>query len=606
MTDEVVKGSQVMFVKGPDHENITIVSDSMKQKLRILRANTKYSDIKDRVEYVKKFALQNNISKSNFASFIIDEVEKDLVDLRGRYETLYYSRLNMASRLRTYACDDRRMMDTPPVYTYQFQSSVPIPVALPTVTYDPATPEIAPENVSDSTALVQHRTAPAYEVRVLLDQDHAKVWSIDNFIAQEDCERLIHDAADRLMRATVSGPGGSSVISESRKAQQAAYSMSGGESDPLWPLYNRALEMVNHHAGFNITPEGQEPLTVIQYNIGDEYKPHCDSSCGENMNHLKGGRIATALLYCKVADEGGATTFVNSNIFVTPKPGSVVFFSYMGKDDRRMDPLKFTEHTGCPVAAGEKWITTFWMRDGVNATQPYSLFGTTGESYMNPAAITNPLMYSNATTAFKMKINCCQASFYKSIKDSVERLIPYNIRQYLSQYSYLSWLTSRYEIPEICEFDLNIYCNMSSPIWWSQVFFHVSETVIGNATTMKWRHYTYKRYPYLIPPVVEKYDQPMPDMPRYDQCGNIISGPGYVHPSVAEFLQAVDLDSRRGEEAVEEQHAETFNAEPTLDFDENYFDDIEEVHLTERPASPPPVQQVQVEIAVNTESLYEL
>ena len=35
--------------------------------------------------------------------------------------------------------------------------------------------------------------------------------------------------------------------------------------------------------------------------------------------------------------------------------------------DGRMDD-GYTEHSGCPVLEGEKWITTVWMRDGVGTT----------------------------------------------------------------------------------------------------------------------------------------------------------------------------------------------------------------------------------------------
>lgn len=618
MTDEAVIASQIVFTKGPGHENITIVSDFMKKKLKILRANTKYSTIKKRIKYVTKYGVKNNISKSNLVDFIMNEVEKDVVNVRERYKTLYYSRLNIATRLRTYACDDRHMIDTVPLYSYQFQSNVPI--------YNPTIPNnlisnknnlIASEsesinqseNRSESLSIIQDKTVPAYEVKVLLQQDHAKVWTIDNFISHEECQTLINDAGGRLERATVSGANGGSVVSESRKAQQAAYSMSAGASDPLWPLYNRALEIVNHHAGYNITPDGQEPLTVIQYNVGDEYKPHCDSSCGENMDHSKGGRVATALLYCKVADEGGATTFVNSNVYVTPKSGSVVFFSYMGKDDKRMDPMKFTEHTGCPVAAGEKWITTFWMRSGVNKTSPFGHYGTSGEISMGPPPVVNPLIYPNATTAFKTKIDCCKGSLYKIIRNMFEYWLSYDLRVSLSRYSFLAWLSKRYEIPEICEFDTNSYCNMSSPIWWTEIMIHISENIFDTTQTKIWKDYIYKKYPTLIPPIVEKYYQPLPPAPKYDQCGNVISGPGYVHPSVSEFLQVVESDRIRAEEeanararmiANEVEYNQQYSHEYNNEYNENneYMHDKEESRLyneellrrVENPASPPPIQ----------------
>lgn len=38
----------------------------------------------------------------------------------------------------------------------------------------------------------------------------------------------------------------------------------------------------------------------------------------------------------------------------------------------------YTEHSGCPVLEGEKWITTFWMREGVSEAEPWSLFDPSG------------------------------------------------------------------------------------------------------------------------------------------------------------------------------------------------------------------------------------
>jgi hypothetical protein len=38
----------------------------------------------------------------------------------------------------------------------------------------------------------------------------------------------------------------------------------------------------------------------------------------------------------------------------------------------------FTEHSGCPVVEGEKWITTVWMRDGVSKEHPASRYEPSG------------------------------------------------------------------------------------------------------------------------------------------------------------------------------------------------------------------------------------
>jgi hypothetical protein len=49
----------------------------------------------------------------------------------------------------------------------------------------------------------------------------------------------------------------------------------------------------------NIQPDGQEAYTIIQYNVDDQYTPHCDGSCDGDF-YTKRGRVATAVLYCQV------------------------------------------------------------------------------------------------------------------------------------------------------------------------------------------------------------------------------------------------------------------------------------------------------------------
>jgi hypothetical protein len=38
----------------------------------------------------------------------------------------------------------------------------------------------------------------------------------------------------------------------------------------------------------------------------------------------------------------------------------------------------YTEHSGCPVIEGEKWITTVWMREGVSNKDPHTNYDPRG------------------------------------------------------------------------------------------------------------------------------------------------------------------------------------------------------------------------------------
>ncbi len=37
-----------------------------------------------------------------------------------------------------------------------------------------------------------------------------------------------------------------------------------------------------------------------------------------------------------------------------------------------------TEHSGCPVLEGDKWIATAWIREGVSDAQPWTIFEPVG------------------------------------------------------------------------------------------------------------------------------------------------------------------------------------------------------------------------------------
>lgn len=247
----------------------------------------------------------------------------------------------MAEKLRNYTCEDTAMQTSTPVRTANF-------------TYG----------------------GLSYKTDILLELPHAKIWTVSDFISEEHCNILEEHGRSRLHTATVAGIDGKAMVSQHRKAQQAAYEpISSDPNDPLVPLRDMMLAITNIIGGYNLTPAGQEHLTIIQYNKDDEYTRHCDGSC-DGTAHRPGGRVASALLYCQVADVGGGTTFTKANVFVKPTRGMATFFSYKGPDGMMDDG--FTEHSGCKVIEGQKWITTYWMRDGVTTERPWFRYDPSG------------------------------------------------------------------------------------------------------------------------------------------------------------------------------------------------------------------------------------
>ena len=93
-------------------------------------------------------------------------------------------------------------------------------------------------------------------------------------------------------------------------------------------------------------------------------------------------------MYCEVPSVGGGTTFSNANVFVRPTKNGASIFSYKGRDGL-MDE-GYTEHSGCPVIEGEKWITTVWMREGVTWERGWEVVDPTGAEIFQPEVDTNP------------------------------------------------------------------------------------------------------------------------------------------------------------------------------------------------------------------------
>ena len=75
-------------------------------------------------------------------------------------------------------------------------------------------------------------------------------------------------------------------------------------------------------------------------------------------------------------EKGGATIFPKSDVFVKPKVGMATFFTYKGQNG--LYDYESTEHSGCAVEEGEKWIATAWLREGVSKDDNYEKYDPTG------------------------------------------------------------------------------------------------------------------------------------------------------------------------------------------------------------------------------------
>jgi prolyl 4-hydroxylase len=123
-----------------------------------------------------------------------------------------------------------------------------------------------------------------------------------------------------------------------------------------WPLENPAIHALNRRiaAASGTAVEQGEPLQVLRYRPGGEYRPHFDAIPG-----FANPRVMTMLVWLNRDYEGGETHFPAPGLKLKGRPGDAILFRNTGPDGRR-DPA--SGHSGLPVTAGEKRIASRWIR----------------------------------------------------------------------------------------------------------------------------------------------------------------------------------------------------------------------------------------------------
>jgi prolyl 4-hydroxylase len=124
-----------------------------------------------------------------------------------------------------------------------------------------------------------------------------------------------------------------------------------------WPLENPALHALNRRlaAASGTAPEQGEPLQVLRYRPGGEYRPHFDAIPG-----FANQRAMTMLVWLNGDYEGGETFFPTPGLKLKGRAGDALLFRNVGPDGRR-DPA--AGHAGLPVTRGEKLIASRWIRE---------------------------------------------------------------------------------------------------------------------------------------------------------------------------------------------------------------------------------------------------
>ena len=112
--------------------------------------------------------------------------------------------------------------------------------------------------------------------------------------------------------------------------------------------------------------EQGEPLNVLYYRTGEEYKFHYDylpEGTKEELDLLEDGgqRKYTFLISMNEEYSGGETYFPKLNLTYRGQLGDALMFRNLDDDGR---PNSLMLHAGMPISRGLKWVASKWIREG--------------------------------------------------------------------------------------------------------------------------------------------------------------------------------------------------------------------------------------------------
>lgn len=169
------------------------------------------------------------------------------------------------------------------------------------------------------------------------------VYWLNQILTEEENQHLRNIAQSKLKRSMVEGD---KVV-----PQRTSSSAILDEDDVTLAIKRRLADICNYPI------ENFEPLQVVHYDAGQEYKPHHDYLYGWTRER----RHVTFFIYLNGDDEveGGETEFTSLGFKVNPRRNAGLMW-YNVKDDGSVEPL--TLHAGLPPKKGEKWGLNVWVK----------------------------------------------------------------------------------------------------------------------------------------------------------------------------------------------------------------------------------------------------
>ena len=175
--------------------------------------------------------------------------------------------------------------------------------------------------------------------------DYIRVFPV---LSKEDCDRMLQTLVNcNFEKAITMDKDGNPVPHPDRKSAITMITGTPGLEEidaQLFKAMENGLRMyIDEYR--TVTLSRDEGLSLLRYEVGEEYKEHNDSGSG-NL------RTLSAILYLNDNYVGGELEFTNIGRIVPPVAGQMIIF-----------PSNFCyPHRALPITSGTKYAVVTWLK----------------------------------------------------------------------------------------------------------------------------------------------------------------------------------------------------------------------------------------------------
>lgn len=181
---------------------------------------------------------------------------------------------------------------------------------------------------------------------------------IKNFLSPEECQHIINNFKDKVFRSKVISNTNNSVESDYRTSY--SYYIPKSHDDIIQRIEQRINKFLQHHVENKDWINNLEPLQMVKYEPGQEFKEHHDWFGQDYIKSINDSqRQFTFFIYLNDVPYGGETEFTKLKLSFKPKCGGALFWKNCYDENNCIDE---TMHCGKPPIIGTKYGLNVWVK----------------------------------------------------------------------------------------------------------------------------------------------------------------------------------------------------------------------------------------------------